>query len=257
MKEVSGLRHVRGCEVIELRDAEGKASGEAGERGAPRGPLRGTLRTLVVALDTAQYQLDITRQSEAAGQDVYGGLNLLVRRRPKENNFKAILECIRDLMNEHTAVPEWLHDIFLGYGDPGAATYRNLPDALPTLDFKVSLPLPLSLLLISPTLAGHLPGRGAPGRQLPGPLARVQQPGCWRSAQAPFSHHFSRAVSGERSRRRWQEKNARERAGCAGAPPCGGASPRGSRAATGAVAPRMTQTLRATDADKHNYTESR
>lgn len=25
---------------------------------------------------------------------------------------------IRDLMNSTTAVPEWLHDIFLGYGDP-------------------------------------------------------------------------------------------------------------------------------------------
>lgn len=73
---------------------------------------------------------------EASGPDVYAGLNLLVRRKPKENNFKAILDCIRDLLNEDTAVPEWLHDIFLGYGDPAAALYSNMPNAVPTLDFK-------------------------------------------------------------------------------------------------------------------------
>jgi len=123
------------------------------------GPPKGTERTLVVALDTAQYQvsflffvacrpafrlanlyavqIDVTRQVESNGPDVYAGLNLLVRRKPKENNFKAILDCIRDLMNEDTAVPEWLHDIFLGYGDPAAAQYRNMRDAVPTLDFKV------------------------------------------------------------------------------------------------------------------------
>lgn len=37
----------------------------------------------------------------------------------QENNFKAVLESIRDLMNEDCVVPPWLHDILLGYGDPG------------------------------------------------------------------------------------------------------------------------------------------
>ncbi len=52
-------------------------------------------------------------------------------RKPKENNFKAILETIRDLMNTKTVVPDWLHDIFLGYGDP---TVPSAPQ-IPTLDF--------------------------------------------------------------------------------------------------------------------------
>lgn len=26
------------------------------------------------------------------------------------------------------AMPPWLHDVFLGYGDPGGAHYRSLPD---------------------------------------------------------------------------------------------------------------------------------
>lgn len=46
-----------------------------------------------------------------------------MRRKPKENNFKAVLETIRHLMNTECVVPEWIHDIILGYGDPSAARY--------------------------------------------------------------------------------------------------------------------------------------
>ena len=48
-----------------------------------------------------------------------------MRRKPKENNFKAVLETIRDLMNTSCVVPDWLHDIILGYGGPDAAHYSK------------------------------------------------------------------------------------------------------------------------------------
>lgn len=54
-------------------------------------------------------------------------MNLIVRRKAKENNFKAILETIRDLMSSAAvgmAIPAWLHDIFLGYGNPASANPR-------------------------------------------------------------------------------------------------------------------------------------
>lgn len=51
-----------------------------------------------------------------------------MRRKPKENNFKAVLETIRHLMNTECVVPPWLHDILLGYGDPGAAHYSRMPN---------------------------------------------------------------------------------------------------------------------------------
>lgn len=54
----------------------------------------------------------------------------------KENNFKAVLESIRDLMNEDCVLPPWLHDILLGYGDPGAAQYKHMDGCLQTVDFK-------------------------------------------------------------------------------------------------------------------------
>ena len=48
-----------------------------------------------------------------------------MRRKPKENNFKAVLETIRDLMNTECVVPDWLQDVLLGYGDPGSAHYSR------------------------------------------------------------------------------------------------------------------------------------
>lgn len=71
-------------------------------------------------------------------EDIYDTFNILMRRKPKENNFKAVLETIRDLMNTDCVVPEWLHDIILGYGDPGAAHYSKMPNQIASLDFNDS-----------------------------------------------------------------------------------------------------------------------
>ncbi|GMH36875.1 hypothetical protein BSKO_04748 [Bryopsis sp. KO-2023] len=133
-----GLAYVRGCEVIEVKDAEGKLMNDFTGRVKPDEwkPPKGFVRTLVVAMDAAQYQIDMNMMAERNCEDVYGSFNLLMRRKPKENNFKAVLESIRDLMNEECTVPEWLHDIFLGYGDPAAADYKNMEGCLDTIDFK-------------------------------------------------------------------------------------------------------------------------
>ena len=58
-------------------------------------------------------------------QDIYETFNIILRRKPKENNFKAVLETIRDLMNTECVIPDWLHNIILGYGDPAAAHYSK------------------------------------------------------------------------------------------------------------------------------------
>ncbi|KAL2898346.1 RNA helicase aquarius [Bienertia sinuspersici] len=133
-----GLQCVRGCEVIEIRDEEGGLMNDFTGR-IKRDewkPPKGELRTVTVALDSAQYHMDVTDIAEKGAEDVYGTFNVLMRRKPKENNFKAILESIRDLMNETCIVPDWLHNIFLGYGNPSAAQWTNMPDLLETVDFK-------------------------------------------------------------------------------------------------------------------------
>eukprot|EP00898_Chlorokybus_atmophyticus_P006825 jgi/Chlat1/7143/Chrsp57S06803 len=136
--EQFGILSVRGCEVIELKDEENNLMNDFSGRTKPDEwkPPKGSERTVVVAMDTAQYQMDMDRMAMASsdGHDIYTSFNLLVRRKPKENNFKAILESIRDLMNEEFTVPEWLHDIFLGYGDPAAAQYSHMPADLLLLD---------------------------------------------------------------------------------------------------------------------------
>ncbi|XP_074312287.1 uncharacterized protein LOC141647837 [Silene latifolia] len=133
-----GLQYVRGCEVIEVQDEEGNPMNDfTGKNKRDEWkPPKGELRTITVALDTAQYHMDVTDIAEKGVEDVYGTFNILMRRKPKENNFKAILESIRDLMNETCIVPDWLHNIFLGYGNPSAAQWTNMPDLLETVDFK-------------------------------------------------------------------------------------------------------------------------
>jgi intron-binding protein aquarius len=96
-------------------------------------------RSFRVILDANQYKLDMDNlKSNKINEDVYATFNVFVRRRPKENNFKAILESIRDLMNINFVVPPWLHDLLLGYGSPASAAYYNLKEPKPTsaLDFR-------------------------------------------------------------------------------------------------------------------------
>ena len=99
--------------------------------------------------------INVTKLNCTAGElDVYEKLNVVVRRKPEENNFKAVLETIRDLMlvgdtrsvsavgqvdgaadaerqlaesagTRPSVVPHWLHDLLLGYGDPDAAHYSK------------------------------------------------------------------------------------------------------------------------------------
>lgn len=46
-------------------------------------PPRGFKRTLTVAMDTAQYQMDINHMQATKGEDLYGTFNLMMRRKPK------------------------------------------------------------------------------------------------------------------------------------------------------------------------------
>jgi len=132
--EKFGVVSVRGAEITELLDDEGNVISDPNP--AERKTPVGDGRVARVILDPAQYHQDL--EAMASGKtEIYSNLNLVLRRKPKENNFKAILHTIRSLMNnEDTVVPDWLHDLFLGYGDPGAAQYWKLPTALSEIDFR-------------------------------------------------------------------------------------------------------------------------
>lgn len=129
----TGLVYVRGCEVQGMLDDKGRVIEEGPE---PRPKLHGDTRTFRVWLDPNQYQQDMTNNIQSGSEDPYETFNILMRRKPKENNFKAVLETIRHLMNTECVVPDWLHDIILGYGDPGSAHYSKMPNQISTLDFN-------------------------------------------------------------------------------------------------------------------------
>ena len=129
-----GLVCVRGCEVEGMLDENGRVIEEGPE---PPPVMQGDTRVFRVLLDCNQYQQDMEKVAAAAGgEDVYETFNVLMRRKPKENNFKAVLETIRELMNSNCVVPDWLHDILLGYGDPAAAHYRNMDAPNEKLNFN-------------------------------------------------------------------------------------------------------------------------
>jgi intron-binding protein aquarius len=129
--EQVGLVYARGVEVDEVLDEQGKIIPEWESR-----TIRGDDRKLRLLLDSQQYQLDTARMVRQGAEDVYETFNLLVRRKSKENNFKSVLNCIRDIMSKKVHMPGWLQEAFLGYGDPKAAHWRNLEDSVDTLDFK-------------------------------------------------------------------------------------------------------------------------
>jgi len=130
-----GVLSVRGAEVTAHLDEDGKNFNDPSNV-PPGGSMpqpRGTGRVLRLRLDAAQYHMDLQsgeESSKGSAAEAYTEFNLVVRRDAKENNFRAVLESLRDIMNAHAmgqGIPTWLQNLLLGYGDPAAATPAKLP----------------------------------------------------------------------------------------------------------------------------------
>ncbi|EON65364.1 hypothetical protein W97_04602 [Coniosporium apollinis CBS 100218] len=129
--EQMGLRYLRTAEVIQVQDHAGRPLRDQ-QDGAERRPRQ---RRLLLRLDNAAYKMDLDRQAKQK-VDIYEGINLIVRRRGRENNFKPVLESIKRLTLSDVPAPSWLQEVFLGYGDPASATYRRLANRLRSIDFR-------------------------------------------------------------------------------------------------------------------------
>lgn len=136
-RAASQVKFIRGGEVVGYVGEDGKlipSNAQSGELLSKN--MHGTRRTVRVALDPSQYALDIAEKKKSGDAAwPYKSFNIIMRRNPEENNFKAVLECVRDIMNEGVVLPDFLKDILLGYGDAAAAHYSQLSNALTTLDF--------------------------------------------------------------------------------------------------------------------------
>lgn len=127
--EKLGLVSVRAAEIIQVLDDKGRAIRDA--QAYFDGHNRSDTRRIQVRLDSAAYKADTE-----GNRNVYDGINLLVRRSARENNFKPVLESIRDLALSDVPLASWLHEVFLGYGDPAGATYRQLATRLRKVNFR-------------------------------------------------------------------------------------------------------------------------
>ncbi|KAF2748206.1 DEAD helicases superfamily protein-like protein [Sporormia fimetaria CBS 119925] len=129
--EELGLKTLRCAEVVQVLDDKGKPLRDQ----AQSEDARPRQRRLLLNLDAKQYKEDMDRVAQGR-LDIYEHINLIVRRRGRENNFRPILESIRRLTLSDIPAPSWLQDVFLGYGDPSSASYKRLPNRLKSIDFR-------------------------------------------------------------------------------------------------------------------------
>ena len=141
VKDVHGLSMIRGGQVVAIYDDAGDllpAFDRFGTHKTARNKSHNKTRKqkeevdphgrrLVLDLDAAQFAKDVAAfGTETRAREAYGTLNFVMRRNPKENNFRAVLHTMRALMNASSSVPPWLHEIFLGFGSPDSAHYGAL-----------------------------------------------------------------------------------------------------------------------------------
>ncbi|PMD43421.1 DEAD helicases superfamily protein-like protein [Hyaloscypha variabilis F] len=127
-----GLKYVRAAEITQVLDDKGRS---LRDQDGQNGHSRPRVRRLQVKLDAVAYKADMERV--ASGKpDIYESMNVVVRRRGRENNFKPILESIRSLTLSDVPLASWLHEVFLGYGDPAGATYTHLANRIKKIDFR-------------------------------------------------------------------------------------------------------------------------
>jgi intron-binding protein aquarius len=129
------LTHIRTAEIVQILDENGRVLREpqpGRENGHARKPR---LRRLLVNLDAAAFKADNDKVSKGK-QDIYPLINVIMRRKGRENNFRPVLETMQKLITTDIALPSWLQEIFLGYGDPTSARYTELPNRVKSVDFR-------------------------------------------------------------------------------------------------------------------------
>ncbi|KAL9092612.1 MAG: hypothetical protein Q9165_004416 [Trypethelium subeluteriae] len=130
-----GIKYIRCAEVLQVQDEKGRPLREQQTQPEAGYERRVRQRRIILKVDAVAYSADIKGAAPAA-TEVYESINLIVRRKSRENNFKSVLESMRRLTLLDIPVPSWLQEVFLGYGDPASATYRRLSNRLKSIDFR-------------------------------------------------------------------------------------------------------------------------
>lgn len=142
--EKLGIISIRSAEIIQITDDKGKVVRDGSGHYDSR-------RRFQLRLDPRTYAADAERSSTSS-PEAYERINVIMRRSGRENNFKPVLESIRSLTLSEVPIASWFHEVFLGYGDPAGATYKQLPNRIKTIDYR-------DTFLDWQHLTGSLPGK--------------------------------------------------------------------------------------------------
>ncbi|KAL3460532.1 P-loop containing nucleoside triphosphate hydrolase protein [Aspergillus heterothallicus] len=130
-----GILHLRTAHIVQILDENGRPLREPSSIQTNGYKSRPRLRRLLVNLDPTSFKADKDRNLQGK-PDIYPLINVIARRKGRENNFKSILETMQRLIVSDVTLPPWFQDIFLGYGDPAGARYTELPNRLKSVDFR-------------------------------------------------------------------------------------------------------------------------
>ncbi|KAK1983856.1 intron-binding protein aquarius [Colletotrichum cereale] len=142
--EKLGIVSIRSAEIIQITDDKGKVVRDGSGHYDSR-------RRFQLRLDPRTYAADAERSSSNP-PEAYEQINVVMRRSGRENNFKPVLESIRSLSLSEVPIASWFHEVFLGYGDPAGATYKQLPNRIKSIDYR-------DTFLDWQHLTGSLPGK--------------------------------------------------------------------------------------------------
>ncbi|KAK9470806.1 P-loop containing nucleoside triphosphate hydrolase protein [Dipodascopsis tothii] len=123
-----GIRHVRAATILNVLDHNGASIHRTDKGGKRLNGRQARRRRLHVSIDPVAFQAD--------GDAVYESINCVVRRRPRDANFKPLLDALAELGQTEVALPDWFVDVFLGYGDPASASFENLPNRIERLNMN-------------------------------------------------------------------------------------------------------------------------
>lgn len=129
------IAHLRSAEVFQILDENSRPVRETQAARTNGFAPRARQRRLLLNLDTTTFKWDSDRTAKGK-PDIYQSINVIVRRKGRENNFRPILETMQNLIQSETQLPSWFQEVFLGYGDPTAAAYTQLPEKIMSLDFR-------------------------------------------------------------------------------------------------------------------------
>ena len=131
----SGIAHLRTAEIVQLLDENGRMIRDDLQDQRNGYGHKPRTRRALVNLDPLAYKEDGEAKSKGR-PDIYDQINLIVRRRNRENNFKAVLESIKHLATSDFTLPSWLQEVFLGYGDPTGARFTSMANRLSKVDLR-------------------------------------------------------------------------------------------------------------------------